>query len=59
MIDIRSHIYTTITSDTAITALVGSEVHIFQDGKDVRDDFEDKWPQITYGRYSPARTNRV
>lgn len=59
MIDIRPHIYDTITGDTAITALVDQEVHIFQDGKDVREGYEDKWPQITYGRYAPARVNRI
>ena len=53
MIDIRSHIYDTLTGDANISAFVGSEIHIFQDGKDVREDFEDKWPQITYGRYAP------
>lgn len=48
MIDIDSHIYSTLSNDANITALVGSEIHIFEDGKDVREDFEDKWPQITY-----------
>lgn len=50
MINIKTHIYSKLSADTAITAIVGDNIHVFSDDTDEMENFDDRLPQITYAR---------
>lgn len=59
MIDVRKGIYDSLKNSTEITAIVGIEIHTWADGKDVREDFTEKWPQVTYQRIGSMNFQRI
>lgn len=50
MINIKTHIYSKLSADTAIISIVGDNIHIFSDDSDEMENFDERLPQITYAR---------
>lgn len=50
MINLKSAVYSALSSDSAITAAVGSNIRFFADDAQETDAFDDRLPQVTYAR---------
>lgn len=59
MIDLKKAIYDTLRNSAELSTLVGDEIHTWADGKDIRDDFSLKFPQVTYQRIGIMNIQRI
>lgn len=59
MIDLKKAIYDILRNSPGITAIVGDEIHTWADGKDIRENFSEKFPQVTYQRVGSMNIQRI